>query len=80
MGESTHMSTQEKNKNQSKPKGKGKGPVQAGIKKESKCFFYKRKRHMKKDCIKFKAWLEKKGILISHFCYKSNMIDVSSNT
>ena len=34
---------------------------------------------MKKDCIKFKAWLKKKGISISHFYYEANMIDVSSN-
>ena len=74
------MATQERNKNQAKPKGKGKGPIQGGIKKESKCFFYKKKGHMKKDCIKFKAWLKKKGILISHFCYEFNMVDVSNNT
>ena len=54
-GESAHMVTQERNKNQVKPKGKGKGPVQGGINKESKCFFCKKKGHMKKDCIKFKA-------------------------
>ena len=79
-GESAHMATQQRNKNQAKPKGKGKGPFQGGIKKESKCFFCKKKGHMKKDCIKFKAWLEKKGISISHFCYESNMVDVSNNT
>ena len=41
--ENAHMTTQEKNKNQSKQKGNGKGPVQEGIKKESKCFFCKKK-------------------------------------
>ena len=35
---------------------------------------------MKNNCIKFNAWLEKKDISISYFCYESNMIDISSNT
>ena len=35
-------------------KGKGKIPPQADIKKENKCFFCKKKGHMKKDCAKFK--------------------------
>jgi hypothetical protein len=56
-------------------------PPQADMKKESTCFFYnKKKRHMKKECTKFQKWLEKKGILISFFCYKSNMVDVNYNT
>ncbi|KAF7844933.1 Retrovirus-related Pol polyprotein from transposon TNT 1-94 [Senna tora] len=54
MGESAHLANQGK-------KGKGKAPIQGGIKKESKCFFCKKKGHMKKDCMKFKAWLDKKG-------------------
>lgn len=40
---------------------KGKISTQPIIKKESKCFFCKKKGHMKKDCLKFKNWLEKKG-------------------
>ncbi|KAH9605342.1 hypothetical protein KSS87_006808 [Heliosperma pusillum] len=44
-----------------KDKGKGKISVEPTIKKESLCYFCKKKRHMKKDCIKFKAWLKKKG-------------------
>ena len=57
-------------------------PSQADMKKESTCFFYnkKKKRHMKKECTKFQKWLEKKGILISFVCYKSNMVDVNYNT
>jgi len=35
---------------------------------------------MKKDCEKFKAWLEKKGNSISLVCYESNLVDVGSNT
>ncbi|XP_051117849.1 uncharacterized protein LOC127242374 [Andrographis paniculata] len=42
-------------------KGKGPVPAERVIKKESTCFFCKKKGHMKKDCIKFKTWLEKKG-------------------
>ena len=48
----TIPSDQRKNK----PKNKGKGKVQpkADIK-ESTCFFYKKKEHMKKDCMKHKV-------------------------
>ena len=80
VGESVHLSTQGKSKNQAKKKGKEKMSPQGGIKKESKCYFYKKKGHIKKDCIKFKTWLEKKGNLLSLVCYKSNMVDVGHNT
>ncbi|KAL5832264.1 hypothetical protein ACOSQ4_017618 [Xanthoceras sorbifolium] len=55
------LATQGKGKIQANQKGKGKIPPKADIKKESKCFFCKRKGHMKKDCAKFKKWLEDKG-------------------
>ena len=42
------------NKRKDQDKRKGKIPVQPGIKKELKCFFCKKKGHMKKDCSKFK--------------------------
>ncbi|RVW26222.1 Retrovirus-related Pol polyprotein from transposon TNT 1-94 [Vitis vinifera] len=45
-----------------KKKGKGKILPQGGIKKVNKCFFYKKKGHMKKGCTKFQKWLEKKGM------------------
>ncbi|CAH9102270.1 unnamed protein product [Cuscuta epithymum] len=45
----------------SKAKGKGKIPPKADIKKVHKCYFCKKKGHMKKDCAKFKKWLENKG-------------------
>ena len=48
-----------RSKNQANKKGKNKVPPQGGIKKESKCFFYKRKGHVKKNWAKFKKWLEK---------------------
>ena len=80
LGERVFMAIQGKNKNQAKQKGKGKEPTQAKIKKESKCFFYKKKGHMKKDYVKFQKWLEKKGNSISFVCYESNMVDVNHNT
>ena len=61
-------------------RGKNKVPPQDNIKKESKCFFCKKKGHMKKDCTKFKKWLENKGNSISCVCYESNMVDVNHNT
>ncbi|CAH9095466.1 unnamed protein product [Cuscuta europaea] len=45
----------------SKSKGKGKMLPKADIKKVQKCYFCKKKGHMKKDCAKFKKWLENKG-------------------
>ena len=57
-----------KGKNNAKNKGNGKTQPKAGIKKESTCFFCKKKGHMKKDCAKQKAWLEKKGTSFSFVC------------
>ena len=80
LGESALMATQGKNHNQAKPKGKGKIPIQGEIKKEFKCLFCKKKGHIRRDCPKFKTWLEKKGNPISLVCYESNMVDVIYNT
>ena len=44
-----------KGKNNAKNKGNDKTQPKAGIKKESMCFFYKKKGHMKKNCAKHKA-------------------------
>ncbi|XP_020577801.1 uncharacterized protein LOC110022966 [Phalaenopsis equestris] len=61
-GEKVNFTTQGKRKwDQAKNKGKGKIPFQPDIRKESKCFFCKKKGHIKTDCIKFKNWLDKKG-------------------
>ena len=79
LGESAFMAMQGKKKNQAKQKGKGKVPLQAEIKKKSKCFFCKKKGHMKKVCVKFQKWLEKKGNPISFVCFESNMVDVNHN-
>ena len=62
------------------PKNKDKIPAQPVIKKESKCFFCKKKRHMKKDCLKFKSWMDKKGTPFAFVCYESNMVSINHNT
>ena len=78
-GEQVNLTTFGK-KRKDQAKRKGKIHVQPGIKKESKCFFCKKKGHMKKDCSKFKIWLDKKGTQFSFVCYESNMINVNHNT
>ena len=60
-----------KRKNKTHNKGKGKVQPNTDIKKESICFFCKKKGHMKKDCMKHKVWLEKKGTSFSFVCYES---------
>nr|CAN77003.1 hypothetical protein VITISV_028505 [Vitis vinifera] len=61
LGENALMTMERKDQNQAKKKGKGKIPPQGGIKKVNRCFFCKKKGHMKKGCTKFQKWLEKKG-------------------
>jgi len=80
LGESAMLATHRKGKSQAYKKGKGKIPPQADIKKDSKCFFCKKKGHMKKECAKFKKWLADKGNTISFVCYESNMVNVNINT
>ena len=78
-GEKVNLNTfGKKRKNQAKRKGKI--HVQPGIKKESKCFFCKKKGHMKKDYSKFKIWLDKKGTQLSFVCFESHMVNVNHNT
>ncbi|KAK4400091.1 Retrovirus-related Pol polyprotein from transposon TNT 1-94 [Sesamum angolense] len=36
--------------------------------------------HKKKDCLKYKKWLEKKGNFVSCVCYESNFVKVPDNT
>ena len=45
-----------------------------------KVFFYKKKGHVKKDCSKFKIWLEKKGTQFSFVYYEYDMVNVNHNT
>ena len=67
-------------KSQANQKGNDRIPPQADIKKVTKCFFCKKKGHMKKNCPGFQKWLEKKGKSISLVCYESNMVSVNINT
>ncbi|RVW57605.1 Retrovirus-related Pol polyprotein from transposon TNT 1-94 [Vitis vinifera] len=63
-GESVMLVTQrkgKKGKSQASQKGKQQIPPKSDIKKDEKCFFCKKKRHVKKKCLKFQNWLEKKG-------------------
>ena len=62
------------------PKNKGKILAQPIIKKESKCFFCKKRGHMKKDWLKFKSWMDKKGTLFAFVGYESNMVSTNRNT
>jgi len=77
--ENEHLATQEK-KPDKKGKSKTKAPFNQVNKGVVKYFFSKKKGYMNKNCPKFKAWLEKKGNLISLMCYESNMVHVSHNT
>ncbi|KAK2990326.1 hypothetical protein RJ640_003598 [Escallonia rubra] len=44
-----------------------------------RCHFCKDKGHMRKECLKFREWLEKKCNLSICFCYESYTIDVPLN-
>ncbi|KAG6639801.1 hypothetical protein CIPAW_10G127600 [Carya illinoinensis] len=44
------------------------------------CFFCKKEGHVKKSCIKYKEWLEKKGSSISLVCHESFFIDAPKNS
>ncbi|KAK3001597.1 hypothetical protein RJ639_021603 [Escallonia herrerae] len=45
-----------------------------------RCHFCKDKGHMRKECHKFREWLEKKGNLSICVCYESYTIDAPLNT
>ncbi|WKA00618.1 hypothetical protein VitviT2T_018956 [Vitis vinifera] len=82
-GESAMLVTQrkgKKGKSQASQKGKQQIPPKSDIKKDEKCFFCKKKGHVKKKCLKFQNWLEKKGNPTSFVCYESNMVNVNTNT
>ena len=84
MGESALLTTacgkNKATKSQANQKRNGKIPPQAAIKKVAKCFFCKKKGHMKKNYPRFQKWLEKKGKSISLVCCESNMVIVNINT
>ena len=78
-GEKVNLTTFGK-KRKDQAKRKRKIPIQPSIKKESKCFFCKKKGHMKKDCSKFKIWLDKEGTQFSFVYFESNVVNVNHNT
>ena len=78
-GERVNLTVHGKKKGH-QPKNKGKIPAQPVIKKESKCFFCKKKGNMKKDYLKFKSWMDKKGTPFAFVWYESNMVSIIHNT
>ena len=42
------------------------------------CHFCKKKGHMQKDCVKCKAWFQKKGNFFSFVCFETNLVNVDS--
>ena len=57
--------------------------VSQGDKKEqkaSKCHFCRKEGHFQKDCLKRKAWFEKKGKYNIFVCFEPNLIVVLNNT
>ena len=56
-------------KKKAKNKGKGKFKPTSDIKKESKCFFCKKKGHMNKDCLKNREWFARKSNFNSFECF-----------
>jgi len=69
-----------------KKHGKGKGPLKIDEsstkiqKKNDKCHFYGKSGHFQNDCIKHRAWFEKKGEHNAYVCFESNLTEVSHNT
>ena len=49
-------------------------------KKSDKCHFCGKSGHFQKDCLKRKAWFEKKGKPMAFVCFESYLIEVPSNT
>ena len=70
-----------------KKHGKGKGPLKINDsstklqKKNGKCHFCKKYGHFQKDCLKRKAWFEKKGTHNAYYvCFESNLTEVPHNS
>ena len=45
---------------------------------ENSCFFYNKSRHIKKECTKYHALREKKGMFLAWVCSENNLALVSS--
>ena len=59
-----------------KKSGPGEGSQSHNGKFTVSCYFCGKKGHVKKDCIKHKAWFEKRGINLYFVCYESNLAEV----
>nr|XP_009796234.1 PREDICTED: uncharacterized protein LOC104242829 [Nicotiana sylvestris] len=44
------------------------------------CCFCNKERHYQNDCLKRKAWFERKGTISAFVCFESNLIEVPNNT
>jgi hypothetical protein len=47
---------------------------------KGKCFWCQKKGHVKKECNRFKNWLEKKGTPLALVHFESNLVDVLLNS
>ncbi|KAK8936095.1 hypothetical protein KSP39_PZI012974 [Platanthera zijinensis] len=65
--------------------GQTSGSKDAGAKKPLSCFFCKKKGHVKNECLKFKAWMEKRGFApkgnpLALVLCESNLIEAPSSS
>jgi hypothetical protein len=47
---------------------------------KGKCFWCRKKGHVKRDCNHFKNWLEKKGTPLALVYFESNLVDIPLNS
>ncbi|KAJ9554358.1 hypothetical protein OSB04_018403 [Centaurea solstitialis] len=82
--ESAHLASTSQDKKKKRAKGTAENvPKQKKHKKQNKestCFFCKKAGHIKKECSKYAAWLEKHGKYLTFVCTKVNLAFVSEDT
>ncbi|KAL2327971.1 hypothetical protein Fmac_021398 [Flemingia macrophylla] len=79
----THEDASSSKSKPGKKNQKDKAPMKVNkgkIEKDQKCFFCKKVGHFKKDCLKTKAWFEKKGVFYVSVSFETNIIEVPNNT